>query len=73
MAGRGDAWSGMGAAWAMTGTLLAGILVWGGVGYVVDRAVGFRWLFLPIGMLVGVSAAIYLVYRKYGSDDRHEA
>ncbi len=62
----------MGTAWALTGTLVAGILVWGGVGYLLDRLVGFRWLFLPIGMLVGVSASIYLVYLKYGSDERHE-
>ncbi|HEY7756395.1 MAG TPA: hypothetical protein VID69_09230 [Actinomycetota bacterium] len=72
MAGRGDAWSGMGTAWALTGTLIAGILVWGGVGYLIDRLVGWRWLFLPIGMVVGVSASIYLVYLRYGRDD-HEA
>jgi F0F1-type ATP synthase assembly protein I len=62
----------MGTAWALTGTLIAGILVWGGVGYLIDRLVGWRWLFLPIGMVVGVSASIYLVYLRYGRDD-HEA
>jgi F0F1-type ATP synthase assembly protein I len=62
----------MGTAWALTGTLVAGILVWGGVGYLVDRLVGFRWLFLPIGMLAGVSASIYLVHLKYGRDERNE-
>jgi F0F1-type ATP synthase assembly protein I len=63
----------MGTAWALTGTLLAGILVWGGVGYVIDRLVGWRWLFLPIGMVVGVSASIYVVYLKYGRDEPHES
>lgn len=63
----------MGTAWALTGTLIAGILVWGGVGYVVDRLLGFRWLFLPIGMVIGAAASIYLVYLKYGRDDQHEA
>ena len=62
----------MGTAWALTGTLLAGILVWGGAGYLVDRLVGLRWLFLPIGMLVGAGASIYLVYLRYGRDE-HEA
>jgi F0F1-type ATP synthase assembly protein I len=62
----------MGTAWALTGTLIAGTLVWGGVGYLIDRLVGWRWLFLPIGMVVGVSASIYLVYLRYGRDD-HEA
>lgn len=62
----------MGTAWALTGTLVSGILVWGGVGYVADRIVGFRWLFLPVGMVVGVSASIYLVYLRYGRDERHD-
>ena len=62
----------MGSAWAQTGTLVAGILVWGGVGYVADRIVGFRWLFLPIGMVVGAAASIYLIYLRYGRHERHE-
>ncbi|HYF11754.1 MAG TPA: AtpZ/AtpI family protein [Actinomycetota bacterium] len=72
MAGRGDAWSGMGAAWTVTGTLLAGIVVWGGLGYLIDRWVGLEWLFLPIGMLVGISASIYVVYVRFGRDEHHE-
>ncbi len=63
---RGEGWSGVGEAWAVTATLASGLLVWGGVGYAVDRLVGFRWLFLPIGMLIGMAAAIYLVYVRYG-------
>lgn len=69
MAGPGDAWKGVGQAWALTGTLFAGILVWGGVGYLVDRWVGYRWLFLPVGMVIGVATGIYLVYVRYGRDD----
>ena len=62
-------WGGASVAWSITGTLLAGILVWGGVGYLVDRLAGFRGLFLPIGMVIGVSASIYLVYMRHGRDD----
>jgi ATP synthase protein I len=58
----------MGAAWGVIATLLSGILVWGGVGYLVDRWVGFRWLFLPIGMVIGVSTSIYVVYVRYGRE-----
>ncbi len=65
---RGDPWRGIGTAWAVMGTLLAGIVVWGGIGYVVDRLIGFHWLFLPVGMLIGVSTSIYLVYVRYGRD-----
>jgi F0F1-type ATP synthase assembly protein I len=52
------------------GTLLAGILVWGGVGYALDRWLGFeRFLFLPIGMLLGAGVAIYGIAKRYGSHD----
>jgi ATP synthase protein I len=68
--GDGDGWRGAGAAWSVMGTLLSGILAWGGLGYLIDRLVGFHWLFLPIGMVVGVGTAIYLVYLRYGRDDQ---
>jgi F0F1-type ATP synthase assembly protein I len=51
-------------AWAITGSLLSGIVVWGGVGYLLDRALGTSFIAL-IGVLVGVFAALYLVYVKY--------
>ena len=65
----GDGWGGASIAWAITGTLLSGILAWGGIGYLVDRLLDIRWLFLPIGMVVGAGAGIYLVYLRYGRDD----
>ncbi len=61
---------GVGIAWAITGTLVAGILAWGGLGYLLDLLLGFRWLFLPIGMVLGVAGGIYLVYLRYGREDR---
>jgi ATP synthase protein I len=63
-----DAWSGFGTGWAATGTLLAGILVWGGIGWLVDRLAGTDPLFLAIGMLVGAAGGIYLVYIRFGKD-----
>ncbi len=59
----------MGTAWSIIGTLLGGILVWGGIGFLLDRWLDLRWLFLPIGMVVGMGASIYLVYLRYGRDD----
>lgn len=66
MAHSTNPWGDVGIAWAVTGTLIAGIGVWGGVGYLLDRLLGLRWLFLPIGMVVGVAGGIYLVYVRYG-------
>jgi F0F1-type ATP synthase assembly protein I len=59
----------MGTAWSLTGTLVSGLLVWGGIGYLIDRAAGFHWLFLPIGMVIGIATGIYVVYLRYGRDD----
>jgi F0F1-type ATP synthase assembly protein I len=59
----------MGTAWSLTGTLVSGLLVWGGVGYVLDKAAGFHWLFLPIGMVIGIATGIYGVYPWFERDD----
>jgi len=66
--GHAEGWSGMGTAWSIIGTLFAGILVWGGIGFLLDRWLDLRWLFLPVGMLIGVGASIYMVYLRYGRD-----
>jgi F0F1-type ATP synthase assembly protein I len=67
-----DAWSGMGTGWAIVSTLLGGIIVWGGLGFLLDRALGSEPVFLAVGMVLGEAGAIYLVHLRYGkvgSDD----
>ena len=66
---RGDAWRGYDQAWAFLGTMVAGLVAWGGIGYVADRLLDLRWLFLPIGMVVGMAGGIWLALRKYGGPD----
>jgi uncharacterized membrane protein len=68
--GLGEGWRETGTAWSVIGTLLAGILAWGGIGGLIDLLAGFRWLFLPTGMVVGVVTAIYMVYLRYGRDQQ---
>ena len=63
---RGDAWSGVGIGWSITATMIAGILVWGGLGYLVDRLVGTTHVFLAIGMVLGAAGSVYLVYWRHG-------
>lgn len=71
MAGPGrESWSGYGTAYAIIGTLLAGTLVWGGVGFLVDRVLGTEPLFLAIGLVVGMAGGIYLVYIRYARERR---
>jgi F0F1-type ATP synthase assembly protein I len=45
--------------------MLSGIIVWGGVGLLLDRWWGTRFVAL-IGVLLGLTVAIYLVVVKYG-------
>lgn len=57
-------WSGVGEAWAALSTLIAGIGVWGGVGFGLDHLLGTRPILFVVGALVGNFAAIYLIYVK---------
>ncbi|OHV53283.1 MULTISPECIES: AtpZ/AtpI family protein [unclassified Pseudofrankia] len=69
-AGRGQAGGGNrppnrehtpGEAWNAVGTLGAGIAFWGLVGWGIDRLTGLHDVFLPIGIILGLAAALYLV------------
>lgn len=44
---------------------MSGIVVWGGIGWLLDWWLG-TGAFLPIGVLLGAVAGIYLVVVKYG-------
>jgi F0F1-type ATP synthase assembly protein I len=70
---RNDAWSGMGTGWGITATMLAGIFAWGAVGYLVDRLAGTPHVFAAVGMLLGAVGAIYIVYLRYGKEDRGDS
>ena len=61
----------MGIGWAITSTLIAGMLVMGGLGYLVDGLVGTERVFTGIGFVVGAALGVYAVYLRYGrgSDD----
>lgn len=65
----GQMWRGMGEAWNALSTLIAGIAVWGGIGYGIDHFVGTRPVLFVVGVLVGNFAGIYLVYVKYFKQD----
>jgi F0F1-type ATP synthase assembly protein I len=48
--------------------MLSGIIVWGGVGLLLDRWWDTRF-FTLVGSLLGLTVAIYLVVVKYGAVD----
>ncbi|MCI0687092.1 MAG: AtpZ/AtpI family protein [Sporichthyaceae bacterium] len=45
--------------------LLSGMILWGGVGWLLDRWLGTGFLLL-IGLLIGAAASVYLVYVRFG-------
>lgn len=55
------------ALWTIVGYLLSGLIFWGGVGWVADKWLGTSLLTL-IGLLVGVSSSIYLIWLRYGRE-----
>ena len=55
------------ALWSIVGYLISGLLIWGGIGWGLDRWLGTTYLVL-IGMLLGAGASIYLVWLRFGRD-----
>jgi F0F1-type ATP synthase assembly protein I len=52
--------------WSIIGTLVAGVLAWGGIGWLLDRWLGTRYL-VAVGIIVGMAGAFYLIMKRYGS------
>ena len=51
--------------WSIIGTLVAGVLAWGAIGWLLDRWLGTEFL-VAVGILVGAAGAFYLIVRRYG-------
>lgn len=51
--------------WAVMTTLLAGFLVWGAIGWGLDRWWGTRFL-TPVGLIIGMALGIYAVVARFG-------
>ena len=51
--------------WAVITTMIAGLAVWGVIGYFLDRWLSTHFL-LPVCVLVGMALGIYAVIARYG-------
>ena len=65
----GDLWGGMSTGVAITSTLLAGLLLYGGIGLLIDHLAGTGKVFTAIGMIAGAVLGIYLICVRYGRID----
>lgn len=57
--------SGAETGYAVLGTLISGMAVWGGVGWLLDQWWDTR-VFFPVGIILGMAVAIYLVVARFG-------
>jgi ATP synthase protein I len=62
-------WGGYGTGLQVIVYMLSAILVWGGIGYLIDRLAGTGKVLTAIGMVVGAGAGTYLIYLRYGRGD----
>lgn len=60
--------SGEGLVWSAIGTLVAGPVVWGGIGWLVDAWLGTDSAFTAGGVILGFVTSFYLVWLKFGRD-----
>lgn len=52
-------------AWAASGLLMSGVIVWGGAGYLVSEWLDNQ-LFVMVGLLLGTGTALYGIWFRYG-------
>lgn len=53
-------------AWSALSSLLAGLLLWLGIGWVLDSVLHTGRVFTSIGVFVGFGLGMYIVYVRYG-------
>jgi ATP synthase protein I len=59
-AGRAE---GLSIGWTVFGYLIGGMIAYGGIGWLIGRAVHI-WMLFPVGMLVGLAISLaYIIYR----------
>ena len=61
----GHSSAGLGTGWEVVSYLVSGMLAYGGIGWLIGRAVHIGLLF-PIGMAVGLAIALGWVIYRYG-------
>jgi F0F1-type ATP synthase assembly protein I len=64
--GSGDSGPGAGQGWTALAYLISGMVVWGFVGWLVDRWLGTGGIATGVGVVVGAAGGIFLVVRRLG-------
>jgi hypothetical protein len=56
-----------GAGMVALGYLIGGMVVWGGIGWLVDQWLGTKGIAMGIGAIVGGAAGVFLIVRRLGA------
>jgi|688.fasta_scaffold96741_2 ATP synthase protein I len=57
-------------AWRSVSSLIAGILLYGGLGWLIGKYLGHQDLFMALGVLLGIFLALYLTYVRVSRLDQ---
>ncbi|MEI6109184.1 MAG: AtpZ/AtpI family protein [Actinomycetes bacterium] len=57
-------------AWRSVSNLTAGMLLYGGLGWLIGRKVGHQSAFMATGLVLGIVLALYLTYVRVSNMDR---
>lgn len=58
--------------YSISGYLLAGMVLYGGLGWLTDKWAGTSDVFAPIGVVFGLAAGLYLTFRQVSVWERQE-
>jgi ATP synthase protein I len=58
---------GAGSGWTAISYLIGGILVWGLIGWLVDRWLDTDGIATAIGAVIGAAGGVYLIVRRLGA------
>lgn len=51
--------------WTILGYMISGLLIWGGIGWGLDRWLDAKY-FTMGGLLLGMGSALYLIWLRFG-------
>ena len=66
-AARDDAAAGANQGWAAVSSMIAGMAIWGFVGWLIDQWLNTGGIATAIGCVLGVTLGIYLVVKRLGA------
>jgi F0F1-type ATP synthase assembly protein I len=58
--------------YSISGYLLTGMALYGGLGWLIDKWAGTSNVFAPIGVIFGLAAALFLTFRQVSVLERQE-